>query len=99
MTTMPLAFLAQSFLNNPLFLIVIFAAIWIPLVILPTRKEKKAREAMQQNLAKGDRVLVQAGMIGKVSQTKGDTVTLDFGGAKIPFLRSTVVKVMDKEDE
>lgn len=83
---------------NILMLVGPLAIVWIFLVILPGRKEKKRKAEMLDNLKKGDRVLVQAGCIGRVIQTKDELVTLDFDGARIKFLRNTVVRVLDKDD-
>ncbi len=74
------------------------AIVWIFLVILPGRKEKKRKAEMLDSLKKGDRVLVQAGCIGRVIQTKDELVTLDFDGARIKFLRNTVVRVLEKDE-
>lgn len=69
--------------------------IWIFLVILPGRKEKHRKSEMLNNLTKGDRVLLQAGCVGKVVTTKDEFVTVDFDGSRIKFLRNTIVQVLD----
>ncbi len=92
-----LAFLADDEGPGMLMILGPIALIWIFLVILPGRKEKKRKAEMLDNLKKGDRVLVQAGCIGKVVQTTGELVTLDFDGARIKFLRNTVIKIIDKD--
>ena len=76
-----------------------FVLIWLFLVILPSRKEKKKKEDMLTALKKGDEVLVQAGVLGKVQGVEKDVVVLECGGAKIRFLKSTVVRVIDKKSE
>ena len=81
--------------DNPMFMLLALAFIWIFLVIIPGRKDRQAKEAMHSGLKKGDKVLVQAGIIGKIAQAKDDTVVLEFNGAKIPFLKNTVVKVFE----
>ena len=95
-TTLPfLAGLGEFF---PLFAIL---AVFLIIVVLPARKEKKNKELMLANLKKGDKVLLQAGAIGKIQQIKNDnTVIIDFDGTKIPFLKDTVVRVFsDKKEE
>lgn len=85
-------------MDNPMFLILGFLVIWIFIVILPSRKERQRKAQMQESLKKGDKVLVQAGCVGKVHRVDGDLVHLDFDGTKIPFVRSTVVKVIDQNE-
>ncbi|MEE9395100.1 MAG: preprotein translocase subunit YajC [Planctomycetota bacterium] len=77
-------------------------AVFLLVVVLPARKEKKAKANMLETLKKGDKVLLQAGMIGKIQQVKNgdDTVVVDFDGTKIPFLKSTIIRVFnDKKVE
>jgi preprotein translocase subunit YajC len=84
---------------NPSWMLWIFiAAIWIFVLIVPQRKEAKRRTAMQEGLKRGDEVLTQSGIIGRIAQNKGEKVTLDCDGAKITFLRSTIVKVIDAKE-
>lgn len=76
--------------------ILLIAFIWIFLVMIPS-KEKKKKAQLLSTLKKGDTVLVQAGCIGKVRDVKDDYITLEFDGARIKFLRDTVVSVVDKK--
>ena len=73
--------------------------IFIFVIILPGRKDRRRRAQMQSDLKKGDRVLVQAGLVGKVHNTKDEMVILDFDGTKIPFLKATVVRVLDEDNK
>ena len=86
-------------LQQMLMMFLLIAVVWVFLVILPGRRERKAKEQMLANLKKGERVLVQAGIIGRVAQVKDDTVVLEFNGTKIPFLRNTVVRVIDESSK
>ena len=80
---------------NPIMMFAMLAVVWIFIVILPGRKEKKRKAEMLEQLKKGDEVLVQAGIIGKIHSLKNERVILDFGGTKIPFLRATIVRKID----
>ena len=94
MTLPPIAFLESN-------MIVLFAgmiAIWIFIVVLPGRREKKRKAEMLDNLEKGAKVLVQAGFFGKVLQNKDSIVVLDCGGAKIEVLKNTIVRVVDNKN-
>ena len=80
---------------NMMTMFIIIAGVWIFLVILPGRKEKKRKQEMLESLKKGDQVLMQSGVIGKVHSIKNERIVLEFDGTKIPFLRSTVVRTID----
>ena len=92
-----LPFLADG-LTDLLPMFLLLGVVWIFLVILPGRRERRAKDAMLAGLKKGEKVLLQSGIIGKIDKVKDDTVALDFGGTKITFLRNTVVKIYDKKD-
>ena len=83
-------FLADDGSMSSIFMFAIIGAIFLFVVILPARKEKKQKEEMVASLKKGDRVLLQCGLIGKIAQLKDETVVLDIDGTKMPFLRNTV---------
>ncbi len=84
--------------QNPLTLFLMIGVVWVFLVILPGRKEKKRKAEMLDNLKKGDKVLTQAGIIGKVHSADAEKVVLDFGGTKIPVLKSTVIQILGKKE-
>ncbi|MEZ6194359.1 MAG: preprotein translocase subunit YajC [Planctomycetota bacterium] len=93
----PLFFAA---IDPSLMMWVVIAAIFIFVVVLPARKEKKAKEEMLAKLAKGDRVLLQCGLIGKIAQLRGtDVVVIEADGAKLSFLRTSVVGLYVQKDE
>src|SRR5262249_27726262 len=74
------------------------AFIWIFLVMIPGQKDRKKRDKMQEGLKRGDQVLMQSGIIGRVAQNQGETVTIEVEGAKIKMLRNTVVKIIDTKE-
>lgn len=98
-------FLLAFFANEPapsgissMYLIVGIVFIWIFLVMLPASKDKKKRLQMQQNVKKGDRILTQAGIIGRISSVDQDHVVLEVEDGKIKFVRSVIVKNYDEKD-
>ena len=83
-------------LGNPLFLIVILFVIWYFLLIRPQGKQKKLQAAMRANLAKGDKVLTQSGVIAKVHAVTDHEVVLNLDGtAKMRIARETIVRLID----
>ncbi len=75
---------------------------WVPIVamvlifwlvvIAPERKQRRLREEMLGALKKGDEVLTNGGMLGKVTQVRdAQEVTLEVAdGVRIRFLRSAI---------
>ena len=80
-------------------LILIFAIMYF-LLIRPQQKKMKAHRAMVEELRRGDQVLTQGGIIGKVTRVHDDGL-LDVEIAtnvvvKIP--RSTIAQVMNRTE-
>jgi preprotein translocase subunit YajC len=64
-------------------------------VLLPqSRKKAKAQQEMMSNLKKGDDVVTQGGIIGKISGVKDDEITLQVQeGVRIRILKSAITSV------
>ena len=56
-------------------MILIFVIFYVVLM-LPMQKQRKALQAMIENLKKGDRVITSGGIFGEVTQVEGPTVML-----------------------
>lgn len=83
----------------PFFLV--FFIMWL-LVIRPQRKEQRKREDMLSNLKKGDTVVTNGGVLGKVVKIKEDRVEVKVDEAhdvKMTFLRSAIISVISKEEK
>ena len=81
--------------------IIVFFIMWL-LVIRPQRKEQKKREEMLLTLKKGDRVITNAGIIGKVVKIKEEKVEIkvdESNDTKITFLRSAILNVMEEKEK
>ncbi len=85
--------------SNPLFLFGMLAIVWIVIIVLPMRKEKKRKAAMMANLKKGDRLLFQNGLIGKLVTDKGQSLVAESNGSKFEILKEQVVRVLDEKSE
>ncbi len=81
--------------NNPQvmswgFLILMFAVLYF-FMIVPQRKQKKAREAMLSALKVGDRVITIGGIYGEVTNIKEDRVFLQVAeNVELKLRRSAV---------
>ncbi len=72
------------------FLILMFAVLYF-FMILPQRKQKKAREAMLVALKIGDKVITIGGIYGEITNIKDDRVFLQVADdVELKFRRSAV---------
>ena len=80
-------------------LILIFAIMWF-LLIRPQQKKLKEHKAMVQALRRGDQVVTQGGLIGKVSKVKDeDEIEVEVAqGVKVRVVKSTVAQVLSKTE-
>lgn len=80
-------------------LILIFAIMWF-LLIRPQQKKMKEHRAMVEALRRGDQVVTQGGVIGKVSKVKdGDEIDVEIAeGVKVRVVKSTIVQVLSKTE-
>lgn len=67
-------------------------------MIRPQQKKLKAHKEMIQQLRRGDRVLTQGGIIGKVSKISDQPeIEVEIAeGVKVTLLRGAITEVLDK---
>lgn len=79
-----------------LFLIIIFAVFWF-LLIRPQQKRQKEHKAMVEGLSKGDEVVTNGGLLGKITKVGDNFVTLEIAdGLKVQVQRMAVAALMPK---
>ncbi|MQQ06866.1 preprotein translocase subunit YajC [Epibacterium sp. SM1979] len=80
-------------------LILIFAIMYF-LLIRPQQKKMKEHQQMVQALRRGDQVVTQGGVIGKVSKVKEDgELEVEIAeGVKIRVVQSTIAQVLNKTE-
>ncbi|WP_371227012.1 preprotein translocase subunit YajC [Roseovarius sp. 2305UL8-3] len=80
-------------------LILIFAIMWF-LLIRPQQKKVKEHQAMVAALRRGDQVVTQGGLIGKVSKVKDDNeIEVELAtDVKVRVVKSTVAQVLNKTE-
>ncbi|KPA22296.1 MULTISPECIES: preprotein translocase subunit YajC [unclassified Shimia] len=80
-------------------LILIFAIMYF-LLIRPQQKKVKEHQGMVDALRKGDRVVTQGGLIGKVVKVKEDNeVEVEVAeGVKVRVVKSTIAQVLSKTE-
>ena len=80
-------------------LVLIFAIMYF-LLIRPQQKRAKDLRAMVDALRRGDQVLTQGGIIGKVTKVNDDGVLeVEIAeGVKVRILKHTIIQVMNKTE-
>jgi len=80
-------------------LILIFAIMYF-LLIRPQQKKLKDHRAMVAALRRGDQVVTQGGIIGKVSKVKDDNeIEVEIAeGVRVRMVKSTVAQVLSKTE-
>ena len=80
-------------------LILIFGIMYF-LLIRPQQKKLKEHQAMVEGLRRGDQVITQGGLIGKVSKVKEDgELEVEIAeGVKVRVVRSTIAQVLNKTE-
>jgi len=80
-------------------LILIFVIMYF-LLIRPQQKKLKEHQAMVAALRRGDQVVTQGGLIGKVSKVKDDDeIEVDLAdGVRVRVVKSTIAQVLSKTE-
>lgn len=73
----------------------------IYLVLLrPASKDRKRREALLANIAKGDKVIMSSGLFGTVAQVQDNVVTVQVAdGVRLRFSKSAIQGLVEEESE
>ena len=80
-------------------LLLIFAIMYF-LLIRPQQKKLKDHQAMVKALRRGDQVVTQGGLIGKVTKVKEDNeLEVELAdGVKVRVVQSTIAQVLNKTE-
>jgi preprotein translocase subunit YajC len=80
-------------------IILIFVIMYF-LLIRPQQKKIKEHKNMVDNLRRGDQVLTQGGIIGKITKVKeGEEIEVELAkDVKVSVIRSTIVNVISKTE-
>ncbi len=81
-------------------LILIFGIMYF-LLIRPQQKKLKEHQAMVAALRRGDQVITQGGLLGKVTKVKDDAGEIEVeiaSGVNVKVVRSTIAQVVNKTE-
>ena len=86
----------QDILIQIMPLMLIFLVFYF-LIIRPQQNKIKEHNAMVNSVKKGDEVVTQGGLLGKISKVSEHEVTIDFGdNVSINAIKSTLASVKSK---
>ena len=83
-------------------MLIVLAAVWIMMVILPKRKQDKNRQQMLKEMSRGAEVQTIGGIIGKVVEARDDRVLVkvdESSNTKIWFSRSAIARVVAEDSK
>lgn len=81
-------------------LLLIFAIMYF-LLIRPQQKKVKEHTAMLEALRRGDQIITQGGVVGKIVKVKDDANEVEVeiaDGVKVRVVKSTIATVMNKTE-
>ena len=68
------------------------------LIVRPARNRTRAAVALQEQLAPGQEVLTQAGLLATVTSVQDDVVVLEISpGVRARFVKGAVVRIVDRD--
>jgi len=76
-------------------LILIFVIFYV-FLIMPQQKRMKQHKAMLAAIVRGDVVVTNGGLIGKVKKINEGELTIDLGGTEVKALQSMIADVRNK---
>lgn len=86
---------SAAFISNFLPILLI-GVIFYFLLIRPQNQRMKAHKLMLSEVSRGDTVVTNGGLIGKVKKVTDDELTVDFGGSEMKVVRSMLADVRNK---
>lgn len=83
--------MAALFSSPMIPLLLIFFGFWYFFIIRPQVKRNRADQAMRKALDKGDEIMVLGGLIGRITKTNEQLITLEIAkGVEIQVQRTSV---------
>lgn len=80
-------------------LVMVFAIIYF-LILRPQQKRQREHQALINSVSRGDTVVTQGGLVGKVAKVGDDELEVDFAdNARIKVVKSMIISVRGKNNE
>ena len=80
-------------------LVMVFAIIYF-LIIRPQQKRQREHQAMVDGVSRGDTIITQGGLVGKVAKVHDDELDVDFGeNTRMKVVKSMIISVRGKNND
>jgi preprotein translocase subunit YajC len=80
-------------------LVMVFAIIYF-LIIRPQQKRQREHQSMVDGVSRGDTIITQGGLVGKVAKVGDDELDVDFGeNAPMKVVKSMIISVRGKNND
>ena len=80
-------------------LVMVFAIIYF-LIIRPQQKRQREHQIMVDSVSRGDTIITQGGLVGKVAKVNDDELDVDFGeNARMKVVKSMIISVRGKNND
>ncbi|MCH1543096.1 MAG: preprotein translocase subunit YajC [Alphaproteobacteria bacterium] len=80
-------------------LVMVFAIIYF-LIIRPQQKRQREHQTMVDSVSRGDTIITQGGLVGKVAKVNDDELDVDFGeNARMKVVKSMIISVRGKNND
>lgn len=90
--------MTPELMNTILMFGLMFAVLYF-FMIRPQQKRQKEHKALLESLKRGDEVITQGGLIGKVAKVADNEVTLEISeGVKVKVVKQTVLDVRNRPE-
>ena len=73
---------SEAAMGNIIFMVALFAIFYF-LLIRPQQKQAKAHKEMVANLARGDAVVTNGGLVGRIHRVEDDLIILEVGDVEV----------------
>lgn len=77
-------------------LVMVFAIIYF-MIIRPQQRRQKAHAEMINAVKRGDKVVTQGGLVGKVAKVSDDEIEIDVNDTRLTVIKSMLVSVAPKD--
>lgn len=90
---------------TPLIMLILLGVMFYFFMYRPQKKQEKAIKEMRDNLAIGDEVVTNAGILGRIVRIKEDIITLELGSDRTKMkvfnwaIREVILPANADEDE
>lgn len=86
-----------DFISSFLVPMALLFAIMYFLILRPQQKRLREHRALVEGLKRGDEVVTQGGLIGKVTDVKDTEINVEIApGVKVRVMRATVAQIVNK---